>query len=39
MTGGRPVHVRDPGCVSKTYPGYFTALAGLVSGQPQGRDR
>jgi 3-phosphoshikimate 1-carboxyvinyltransferase len=38
-TGGRPVHVRDPGCVSKTYPDYFTALAGLVQGKAQGGDR
>jgi 3-phosphoshikimate 1-carboxyvinyltransferase len=37
--GGRPVHIRDPGCVSKTYPDYFTALAGLVGGEPKGRDR
>ncbi|HQR20262.1 MAG TPA: 3-phosphoshikimate 1-carboxyvinyltransferase [Burkholderiaceae bacterium] len=29
--GGQPVHVRDPKCVSKTFPDYFDALAGLVS--------
>jgi len=29
--GGVPVHVRDPKCVSKTYPTYFDELARLVS--------
>ena len=30
--GGSPVHLRDPGCVAKTYPGYFDDLATLVRG-------
>ena len=29
--GGVPVHVRDPKCVSKTFPAYFDELARLVS--------
>jgi 3-phosphoshikimate 1-carboxyvinyltransferase len=29
--GGAPIHIRDPQCVSKTFPGYFSALASLVS--------
>ncbi|HTN50743.1 MAG TPA: 3-phosphoshikimate 1-carboxyvinyltransferase [Burkholderiaceae bacterium] len=29
--GGLPVHIRDPKCVSKTFPEYFEALASLVS--------
>jgi 3-phosphoshikimate 1-carboxyvinyltransferase len=28
--GGVPVHVRDPGCVSKTFPDYFDRLTELV---------
>ena len=28
--GGVPVHIRDPGCVSKTFPDYFERLAELV---------
>jgi 3-phosphoshikimate 1-carboxyvinyltransferase len=28
--GGVPVHIRDPGCVTKTFPGYFDRLAELV---------
>lgn len=31
--GGVPVHIREPGCVAKTWPGYFDALAGLVAGR------
>jgi 3-phosphoshikimate 1-carboxyvinyltransferase len=31
--GGRPVHVRDPRCVSKTFPEYFNRLADLVTRQ------
>ena len=27
--GGVPVHVRDPGCVAKTFPNYFTELQRL----------
>jgi 3-phosphoshikimate 1-carboxyvinyltransferase len=27
--GGVPVHIRDPRCVGKTFPGYFTELATL----------
>ncbi len=30
--GGVRVHIRDPGCVAKTFPDYFTALASLVEG-------
>jgi 3-phosphoshikimate 1-carboxyvinyltransferase len=37
--GGVPVHIRDPQCVSKTYPGYFDALARLVSPSPTPPDR
>ena len=33
--GGVPVHVREPGCVAKTYPGYFDALTSLVAGAQQ----
>jgi 3-phosphoshikimate 1-carboxyvinyltransferase len=29
-TGGVPVHVRDPECVTKTFPAYFDELARLV---------
>ena len=28
--GGVSVHIRDPGCVAKTFPDYFDRLAGLV---------
>ncbi len=28
--GGVPVHIRDPGCVTKTFPDYFDRLAELV---------
>jgi 3-phosphoshikimate 1-carboxyvinyltransferase len=28
--GGVPVHIRDPGCVSKTFPRYFAALSALL---------
>ena len=28
--GGVPVHLRDPGCVAKTFPTFFDDLAGLV---------
>ena len=28
--GGVRVHIRDPGCVAKTFPGYFDRLAELV---------
>ena len=28
--GGVPVHIRDPACVSKTFPQFFAELAGLV---------
>ncbi len=31
--GGVPVHIRDPGCVAKTFPEYFTKLASLVGRQ------
>ena len=35
-TGGVPVHIRDPRCVSKTFPRFFAELAALtaVSGAP-----
>ena len=29
--GPRPVKINDPGCVSKTFPGYFAAFERLVS--------
>jgi 3-phosphoshikimate 1-carboxyvinyltransferase len=29
--GGVPVHLRDPGCVAKTFPTFFADLAGLVT--------
>ncbi len=29
--GGVPVRIMDPGCVRKTFPGYFDALAGIAS--------
>jgi 3-phosphoshikimate 1-carboxyvinyltransferase len=29
--GGVRVHIRDPQCVAKTFPDYFTALATLVA--------
>ena len=35
--GGVPVHIRDPQCVSKTFPDYFKALASLVSPLPADR--
>jgi 3-phosphoshikimate 1-carboxyvinyltransferase len=28
--GGVPVHIRDPQCVAKTFPGYFSALRSLL---------
>ncbi len=31
-TGGVPVHIRDPGCVSKTFPRFFAELSALVRG-------
>jgi 3-phosphoshikimate 1-carboxyvinyltransferase len=38
--GGQPVHVRDPRCVSKTFPAYFEKLAALVRRQrAPARDR
>ncbi len=30
--GGVRVHIRDPKCVAKTFPDYFTSLASLVDG-------
>jgi 3-phosphoshikimate 1-carboxyvinyltransferase len=32
--GGVPVHINDPKCVSKTFPEFFTCLAGLVQAGP-----
>ncbi|MGB2816696.1 MAG: 3-phosphoshikimate 1-carboxyvinyltransferase [Burkholderiaceae bacterium] len=29
---GLPVHIRDPGCVAKTFPDYFERLAMLTAG-------
>jgi 3-phosphoshikimate 1-carboxyvinyltransferase len=29
--GGVPVTIDDPGCVRKTYPGYFTALRAILT--------
>ncbi|MEO7742339.1 MAG: 3-phosphoshikimate 1-carboxyvinyltransferase [Usitatibacter sp.] len=29
--GPRPVRINDPGCVAKTFPGYFAAFRGLAS--------
>ena len=29
--GARPVRINDPGCVAKTFPGYFDAFRGLAS--------
>ncbi len=34
--GGVPVHIRDPQCVAKTFPDYFTTLATLVTPGPGG---
>jgi 3-phosphoshikimate 1-carboxyvinyltransferase len=31
--GGVPVHLRDPGCVAKTFPGYFDCLAEVTRGR------
>jgi len=28
--GGVPVRIQDPGCVAKTFPGYFRELAAIV---------
>ena len=32
--GGVPITINDPGCVAKTFPDYFEALAMLLSGAP-----
>jgi 3-phosphoshikimate 1-carboxyvinyltransferase len=32
--GGVRIHIRDPKCVAKTFPDYFTSLASLVEGVP-----
>jgi 3-phosphoshikimate 1-carboxyvinyltransferase len=29
--GGVPVRIMDPGCVRKTFPGYFAELARIVA--------
>jgi 3-phosphoshikimate 1-carboxyvinyltransferase len=29
--GGVPVRINDPGCVAKTFPGYFTAFSSIAS--------
>ena len=33
--GGVPVHIRDPGCVAKTFPDYFGRLATLTGSVPE----
>jgi len=32
--GGVRIHIRDPKCVAKTFPDYFTSLDSLVEGVP-----
>jgi 3-phosphoshikimate 1-carboxyvinyltransferase len=32
--GGVPVTIRDPGCVSKTFPEYFAVLASIAGFEP-----
>lgn len=32
--GGVPITLNDPGCVRKTYPGYFDAFRSLTEGRP-----
>lgn len=32
--GGIPVRINDPGCVAKTFPGYFAEFRALVSAVP-----
>jgi 3-phosphoshikimate 1-carboxyvinyltransferase len=32
--GGVRIHIRDPKCVAKTFPDYFTSLASLVADVP-----
>ena len=32
--GGVPVRINEPGCVAKTFPDYFEALASLIAGTP-----
>jgi len=34
---GVPVHIRDPGCVAKTFPDFFKVLATLVMSTAPGR--
>ena len=29
--GGVPVRINDPGCVAKTFPGYFSAFASIAA--------
>ena len=33
--GNIPVTINDPGCVSKTYPGYFDAFRSIASGEAE----
>jgi len=33
--GGVPVHIRDPDCVAKTFPGYFSELERLCRPDPR----
>jgi 3-phosphoshikimate 1-carboxyvinyltransferase len=35
--GGVPVHINDPKCVAKTFPDFFSRLAGLVAGERSSR--
>lgn len=37
--GGRPVHIRDPRCVAKTFPDYFERLATLTEAPKPMRDQ
>jgi len=31
------IEIADPGCVAKTFPGFFRVVDGLRTGQGQGR--
>jgi 3-phosphoshikimate 1-carboxyvinyltransferase len=33
--GGIAVRINDPGCVAKTFPGYFEAFAGVCRAGPR----
>ena len=36
---GVPVTINDPGCVRKTFPGFFDAFAEIARGAPMTPDR